>query len=187
MNAVRPDRPDHFISAVKTLHSGLEWKPVCPDVFAYTCKLREGRMELTWSKRMSVGNETLDSEHRKILDLVNEVDRAIRVKDGARFAETLKRLENATRMHFGNEARIAQAINYSFDQHHLEHQYILKEMRLVEKELAACQGSWSESIAEHYFQFLSTWAVDHIEQDDMKMKALLQTYPYDFRTDGLES
>jgi hemerythrin-like metal-binding protein len=144
-------------------------------------------MELTWSKRMSVGNETLDSEHKKILNLVNEVDRAISVKDSARFAETLKRLEDATRMHFGNEARIAQAINYSFDHHHLEHQYILKEMRLVEKELAAYQGSWSESIAEHYFQFLSTWAVDHIDQDDMKMKALLQTYPYDFKPDGLVS
>lgn len=144
-------------------------------------------MELTWSKRLSVGNEMLDSEHKKILNLVNEVDCAIRVKDGARFAETLKRLENAARMHFGNEARFAQAINYSFELHHLEHQYILEEMRLVEEELAAYQGSWSESIAEHYFQFLSTWAIDHIEQDDMKMKALLQTYPYDFKTDGLES
>lgn len=142
-------------------------------------------MELIWSKQMSVGNETLDSEHKTILDLVNKVDRAIRAKDGARFIETLKRLEDATRMHFGNEAKIAQAIKYGFDHHHLEHQYILKEMLAIEKELAAYHGQWSESIAEHYFQFLSTWAIDHIDQDDMKMKALLGTYPYDFKPEDI--
>jgi hemerythrin len=142
-------------------------------------------VELKWSKQMSVGNETLDSEHKKILDLVNEVDRAISAKDNARFAETLTRLEHAAVMHFGNEARIAQAIDYRFDDHHLEHQYILKEMRLVEKELAAHHSKWSESIAEHYFQFLSTWAIDHIDQDDMKLKVLLETYPYNFKPDDL--
>lgn len=140
-------------------------------------------MELTWSKRMSVGNELLDSEHRDIFDLVNEVDRAIRAKDSARFGETLKRLEAVTRRHFQSEASIAQALDYSFEQHHLEHQYILKEMRSVNKQSAAHQGNWSESIAEHYFQFLSRWAVDHIDEDDMKMKALLGTIPYDFKPD----
>jgi hemerythrin len=143
-----------------------------------------GRMELRWSKRMSVGNETLDSEHRNIFNLVNDVDRAIRSKDIARFAENLSRLIDATRIHFGNEAKIAQAIDYRFDEHHLEHKYILKEMQVVEKELTAHQGGWSESIAEHYFQFLSTWAIDHIDEDDMKMKGLLETYPYDFKPEG---
>lgn len=96
----------------------------------------------------------------------------------------MKQLERATRLHFGNEAKIAQAVGYAFDQHNLEHQYILKEMRLVEDELAASQGKRSESVVEHYFHFLSNWAVDHIEQDDMKMKALLETYPYDFKPDN---
>ncbi len=142
-------------------------------------------MELTWSKKMSVGNELLDSEHKDIFHLVNEVDRAIRAKDSARFAETLKRLEGVTSKHFRSEARIAQALDYSFEQHHLEHQYILKEMRTVNEQLTAHQGSWSESIAEHYFQFLSSWAIDHIDNDDMKMKALLVTFPYDFKPGDL--
>lgn len=137
-------------------------------------------MELRWSKRLSVGNELLDSEHKEILGLVNEVGRAITAKDGARFAAALKNLEVATRKHFANEARIALAIEYHFDKHHLEHRYILTEMLLINQELEACAGKWSESIAEHYFQFLSTWAFDHIDQDDMKMKALLEMHPYDF-------
>ena len=142
-------------------------------------------MKLTWSKQMSVGNKTLDSEHRKIFNLVNEVDRAIQTKDSVRFAEALVALEAATRKHFANEAKIALQINYPFDLHHIEHQYILKEMRLVKNELANFKGKWSESIAEHYFQFLSTWAVDHIDEDDMKMKVMLETFPYDLKPDAI--
>ncbi|MGA9666459.1 MAG: hemerythrin domain-containing protein [Gallionella sp.] len=138
-------------------------------------------MKLTWSKQMSVANKTLDSEHRKIFNLVNEVERAIQTKDSVRFAEAMVVLEAATRKHFSNEARLAQTVNYPFEQHHLEHQYILKEMRIINNELAGFKGKWSESIAEHYFQFLSTWAVDHIDEDDIKMKVMLEAYPYDLK------
>lgn len=138
-------------------------------------------MELTWSKQMSVGNGTLDSEHQMIINLVNEVDRAIRTKESARFAETLERLEDITRKHFFNEAIIAQAIGFPFEIHNLEHQYILNEMQIIEEELASHHGQWSESVTEHYYQFLSNWAVEHISHDDMKMKALLESYPYDFK------
>lgn len=142
-------------------------------------------MDLTWSQQMSVGNETLDSEHKKILNLVNEVDRAISARNGARFAKALKTLEDTTRKHFGNEAKIAFAINYRFTDHQLEHQYILNEMLIIEQELSNTQGKWSESVAEHYIQFLSTWAIDHIDRDDMIMKVFLEAYPYDFKPDGL--
>ena len=138
-------------------------------------------MKLTWSKRLSVGNATLDAEHQQIFMLVNEVDGAIRAKNVLRFSDALRRLADTSRLHFAHEAKIALAINYHFDQHDLEHQYILHEMQVIEKELILRQGKWSESVAEHYFQFLSTWAVDHIDQDDMKMKVMLETYPYDFK------
>jgi len=140
-------------------------------------------MEFTWTKQMSVGNATLDSEHQQILSLVKEVDRAISARDILLFAQTLDRLEDVTRKHFAYEAKIAQAIDYRFEQHNMEHQYILNEFTLIKDELAAQQGKWSESVAEHYFHFLSNWATEHIHSDDMKMKASLTTYPYDFKPD----
>ena len=142
-------------------------------------------MELTWSKKMSVGNESIDSEHKKILDLVNEVESVIRTKDSLLFTRALNLLEETTRSHFENEEKIAQAIRFPFYQHDLEHRYILEEFQTINALLTANQGRWSESIAEHYFMFLSTWAIDHIMEDDMKMKPLLETYPYDFRPDDL--
>lgn len=143
-------------------------------------------MELTWSKQMSVGNEIIDSEHKKILDLVNAVDRVIRTKDSALFSQALNLLEETTRSHFENEEKIAQAIHFPFDEHNLEHQYILGEFQVIKEKLAASQARWSESVAEHYYMFLSTWAIDHVMEDDMKMKPLLETYPYDFKPADLQ-
>ena len=107
-------------------------------------------MKLTWSKQMSVGNESPDSGHKKILILVNEVALATRAKDCTHFAETSKLLEHP-HMHLGNAAGIAQTTNYRLDQHHLEHRHILKEMRLLEKELADCPGKYSENITSFTF------------------------------------
>jgi hemerythrin-like metal-binding protein len=154
-------------------------------VFDFALILQEVLMELAWTKQMSVGNEILDSEHKNILYLVVEVERAIRARDGEHLFLVFKQFKDAIRIHFGNEAQIAKSINYHFDHHNLEHQYILKEIQLIEVELVATQGKWSESAAEHYFQFLGRWATDHIIEDDMKMKAILETYPYDFNPANL--
>lgn len=142
-------------------------------------------MELTWSKQMSVGNQTIDTEHKKIFDLVNEVDRVIGTKDAALIAQALNQLEETTRAHFENEEKIARAIDFPFEDHVLEHKYILDEFQQIKALLSANQDSWSESVAEYYFDFLSTWAIDHVLEDDMKMKILLETYPYDFKPDDL--
>ena len=144
-------------------------------------------MELTWSKQMSVGNETLDSEHKVILDLVKSIDRIIREKDIELFSLALKQLEDATRKHFEHEETIAREIHFPFKEHNLEHRYILNEFQNIKDELAGTQGKWSESVAEHYLEFLTTWAIDHVIEDDMKMKPLLETYPYDFKPDGFIS
>jgi len=141
-------------------------------------------MELTWSNQMSVGNETIDSEHKVILDLVKDISRVIGEKDGALFSLALNQLEDVTRKHFEHEEKIAQAIHFPFEEHNLEHQYILGEFLIIKEELADSQSRWSESVAEHYLEFLTTWAIDHVMEDDMKMKPFLETYPYDFKPDG---
>ena len=144
-------------------------------------------MELTWSKRMSIGNGMIDSEHKMILGLVNEVDNAIRTKDVVLFGRALDVLEAATRSHFEHEEKIAQAIGFPFDEHSLEHQYILDEFKDIKQRLADDQEGWSESAAEYCYMFLSNWAIDHVMEDDMKMKPLLETYPYDYKPDDFAS
>jgi hemerythrin len=143
--------------------------------------LQENRMELTWSMHMSVGNEMIDSEHKMIIDLVNEVESAIKAKDNSLLAQALNILGEAARAHFEHEEKIAQAVDFPFEKHILEHQYILDEFQVIKEKLADNQDNRSESVAEYYYMFLSTWALDHVMEDDMKMKPLLETYPYDFK------
>lgn len=141
-------------------------------------------MNLTWTKQMSVGNETMDSQHKALLNMVNHIERAIRNRDSAALMQSFKVFEESVHHHFRTEARLALAINYPFEEHKLEHQYVLNELQTMRNEIVSLEGRWSESAVEHYYGFLSKWTTLHIGEDDMRMKAILDTYPYDFNPPG---
>ena len=140
-------------------------------------------MKPEWSTQFSVGNETIDSEHRNLLKMINDVESAIRAGNSSTLPQSLKLLEDCVAAHFADEEKIAQAIGFDFTQNKLEHQYVQSELRHMVEDLVAKNGAWSESVAAHYSFFLSEWMVEHILQEDMLMKSVLQTYPYDFKPD----
>ena len=140
-------------------------------------------MKPEWSTQFSVGNEMIDSEHYNLLGMINNVESAIRAGDISTLPQSLKLLEDCVAVHFADEEKIAQAIGFDFTQNKLEHQYVQNELRHMVEDLVARNGAWSESVAAHYSFFLSEWMVEHILQEDMLMKSVLQTYPYDFKPD----
>lgn len=140
-------------------------------------------MELEWSKQLSVGNDLIDSEHRDLLKVLNEVESAIRARDSSNLPRMLRALKDCVSVHFADEERIAQAIGFDFTHNKREHEYVQNELAHMSEELVARNGLWSESAAMHYSYFLSEWMVQHILQEDMLMKPLLQTYPCDFKPD----
>jgi hemerythrin-like metal-binding protein len=129
---------------------------------------------------MSVGNKIIDAEHEKIFSLVNKVEHAFRTRETDALSRLFVQFEETVAIHFNNQARIADAINHPFEEHHLEHQYVLSEFQAIKTDLLSRNGSWSESAAEYYCSFLCEWATAHIGMDDMKLKAKLENYPYDF-------
>jgi hemerythrin len=138
-------------------------------------------MKLAWDKQMSVGNQSIDSEHKILINMVNDIESAIRKRDSNALLKSFDLFEDAVHLHFGNEARIAQAINYPFEEHLQEHRYVLNELKTMRNEIVSNEGRWSESAVEHYYGFLSGWTTLHIGDDDMRMKAMLENYPYDFK------
>lgn len=137
-------------------------------------------MEHAWSVLMSVGNKSIDAEHKLLLEMVGDIEMAIAKRDSARLLKAIQLFEQAVESHFRNEANIARAIDFPFDEHVIEHQYVLNEIESMRAELVSREGRWSESAVEHYYGFLSKWATMHIDEDDMRMKAVLDTLPYDF-------
>jgi len=50
--------------------------------------------------------------------------------------------------------------------------------------MAGKNGLRDKESAENYAEILSDWLTNHILMEDMLMKPLLQTYPYDFKPAG---
>ena len=138
-------------------------------------------MGLAWSERLSVGNAMIDSDHKKLLNMINDVEHAIRTRDGAALLQAFKLLEDGVRVHFVTEENLARAVNFPFTQNTPEHLYVQKEFQHIKDELVDKNGVWSESAAEYYSHFLSEWMIGHILEEDMLMKPVLQNYPYDFK------
>ena len=142
-------------------------------------------MRLKWTKQLSVGNAVIDSEHKNLITIANDVRRAIRARDSAALPQELEHLENWLYVHFANEAKIAQAIKFDFSQHKLAQQCWLKELWFLRDELIGKHGLWSDDAIGYFSHFLSDWMIDaHIVSLDMPMKPVLQSYGYHFLPGG---
>jgi hemerythrin len=136
--------------------------------------------EFTWKNNLSIGNALLDAEHKILIDIVNSAEIAIRSKKIDALIQAISSLLDKVRIHFENEERIALAINISFANHKMEHQYVINELWNMKDELVNKNGSWSESAAEHYSYFLSEWLYEHLTEEPKVLKPVLQSYPYSF-------
>ncbi|MDD5299908.1 MAG: hemerythrin family protein [Gallionella sp.] len=141
-------------------------------------------MEMAWTEQLSVGNELIDSEHRNLISLANGVIRAIQARNSSGLAQAFEQLELWLCLHFANEEKMAQAINFDFSNHQLAQHYGLNELRFLRGLLVAKNCLWFDGAVEHFTHFLKNWMIDdHIVRLDMRMKPVLQTRPYSFRID----
>ena len=138
-------------------------------------------MALIWKKHLSVGNAMLDTDHKNLLGMVNCIEYAVNTKDLAALLKMMESFKANVDTHFTNEARFAQAFNYSFTQHELAHRHFQGELQQTINELAVKIGTWPEYVMDYYPQFLRDWLIEHISCEDMKMKPVLQSYPYNFK------
>ena len=138
-------------------------------------------MALIWTRQLSVGNATLDAEHKNLIGMVNSIEYAVETKDCSYLLLSIRRFMDCVRIHFANEERFAQAVELHFVQHEVAHRHLRDELQHTKDELEAKNGVWPEYVMDHYPQFLREWLTEHVTGEDMLMKPVLQTYPYDFK------
>lgn len=141
-------------------------------------------METAWTKQLSVGNAVIDSEHQNLIVMIDRIKAMIRAKSASSLPQELEQFERYLCVHFINEEKLAQAVNFPFDKNKQEHQFVLKEFQRMKDELLARKGAWTDDAAKHYSNFLSGWLTGHIVRENMLMKLVLQTHDYKFWPGG---
>ncbi|HEX5362768.1 MAG TPA: hemerythrin family protein [Gallionella sp.] len=144
-------------------------------------------MGLSWNKQLSIANTIVDSEHKHLISLTNQVERAMKtameLRNDTPLQQAFEQLENELQHHFRNEEKIAHAINFPFDQHLQAQHHMLMELRYLRAELLTKDCIWTDAALQHFAQFLQEWMIEHITQADMPMKSTLQGYDYNFWPD----
>ncbi|MDO8810991.1 MAG: hemerythrin family protein [Gallionella sp.] len=137
-------------------------------------------MKLAWTKQLSVGNAVIDSDHKNLIGMVNNVRNAIRSRNSIYLPQAFWQLEHWLCVHYANEERIAHAVNFDFSGHKQDQQYELVELQHLRDELVAKSGIWSDGAVKHFTDFLKNLMIDdHIVKRDMLMKPTLQAYDYE--------
>ncbi len=129
-------------------------------------------MPIQWRDQLSLGDEAIDEDHKKLLQLINLYEDAISKRNAFELKVAFMGLVEYAAGHFQREETLQERIAYPHCQsHHEEHQ------ELVER-LTAFNASLNDP-ARHLeigqaSKFLHDWIVDHLLQKDLKMKPFIE-------------
>ncbi len=128
-------------------------------------------MLMTWSDALSVHVNHIDSQHMKLISLLNDLNEAMKSGTGNEALERiLRELVTYTRTHFAFEEKLMQQHRYGdYPAHKKEHDKLTAEVQdLQDKFLGG-----KTMITLKVMQFLKDWLSNHILKIDKRFGAFL--------------
>ena len=124
-----------------------------------------------WKQEYSVGIDSIDQQHRKLLNLINQLQTAITHSTGEEFErEALDELVDYTKTHFSYEEGLMEENDYpDFKPHKEQHKKMVEE---VERVLAQYQLD-QETAMQNAVDFLKGWLINHINGTDKQYSEFL--------------
>ena len=122
-----------------------------------------------WKNDFSVGEETIDSQHKKLLDQVNKILDVVVFGVEAKIVEDniMNFLEEYIKEHFLYEEEYMRKIKYPYiKKHRQEHRSFVKNYIKFKKELE--MGVDKSKLILKVENFLGTWLLNHIGKEDKK-------------------
>jgi hemerythrin-like metal-binding protein len=122
---------------------------------------------VTWTQAMSVGIEALDTDHKMLFGLINQLDTAIaKGESEAIIASVINVLVDYTEYHFGREEAMMAAVDYAgFDAHRTGHRALVEALNHLR---AAYTGGFRQGIETSLLEFMRDWIIGHIQGEDLK-------------------
>lgn len=121
---------------------------------------------MTWNNTLSVGVIEMDLQHKRLIDMLNQLFDAMSTGQGAEVLKpVLGGLVQYTVTHFANEERYMKQFNYpDFARHKEEHDALTQKANELKNRLDKGQSMLSVET----LTFLKTWLNTHIQGTDKK-------------------
>ncbi|MQX36536.1 bacteriohemerythrin [Roseospira navarrensis] len=125
---------------------------------------------IEWTDRMSVGVEALDSDHQRLIGLLNQLDAIIQgTESEAALPGLVHELVRYTTYHFASEERMMRLARYpGLDEHLRAHTDLRRRIVSFEQKFLTAPGTAADAVP--LFEFLSEWLTRHILQEDMRYR-----------------
>ncbi|MFD2234046.1 bacteriohemerythrin [Phaeospirillum tilakii] len=127
-----------------------------------------------WVEGLSVGVPRMDRQHRRMVELVNQVIAALEQGDDGAADHALAALTAHARHHFAAEEALIAACGVpaaECDAHRAEHRLLLGEVEALRR----LDGDWPDR--ENAIALLSKWAMRHIIEHDLAYRPYAIGHP----------
>jgi hemerythrin len=124
---------------------------------------------INWNESFSVGHSDMDAQHRRIIDIINELFRAIR-QDTEAMPEIVHRLVAYSRTHLADEEQLMASVNYPrLEEHSALHRQYVSQVNVYVANLK--RGAPVDE--REMLDFLKKWWTEHIRQVDQQYRPYL--------------
>jgi len=120
-----------------------------------------------WNNDMSVGSEELDNQHRRLIEILNEVHRAFVRNEQEETARVLDVLSQYMVYHFTMEEVYFEMCDYCGREEHIREHRMFRDK--VE-EFIRKYKSKDAMLTLEILNFLKSWIEDHLIGSDQKYK-----------------
>ncbi len=124
---------------------------------------------LVWSDDLAVGNNFIDNDHKKLIDMVNRLHELMQEGRGKDVLDkVLHNLVTYTQEHFRREEDLMRRIGFpGLADHQYEHQKLLKQVLDLQQKFE----SGAATLSIQVLHFLRDWLINHIGKSDMELAA----------------
>lgn len=125
-----------------------------------------------WSEEFSVGIESIDEQHKKLLNMLNALQFAVEQgKEESILHEIFVGLALYTQKHFDYEEQLLASHGYDeFESHKREHEILKVQVKTLQHRFESKEGVITGALID----FLKEWWTEHIQGSDQKYSAYMQ-------------
>jgi len=122
---------------------------------------------MNWTEKMAVGVRLLDTDHQKLVGMLNELYDAIMKGQGKEtLGKVLDGLVDYTKIHFAHEEKFFAQTNYpDAVAHKKEHDALTLQVLEVQKKHNSGQ---TITLSLEVINFLKNWLTNHIQASDKR-------------------